>query len=41
MKQAKAAIKERIVKRENSDNRQALLLDLNKAVTTAESIIKA
>jgi hypothetical protein len=41
MKQAKAAIQERIRSREISDNRQALLSDLNEAVTTAEEILKA
>ncbi len=41
MKQASAAIRERVTKRKNSDNRQALLSDLDKAVTTADRLLKA
>jgi hypothetical protein len=40
MKQASAAIKARLKNKENSDNRQALLSDLNKAVTAAEKLLK-
>jgi len=40
MKEAASAIKERMRKKESSDNRHALLNDLNEAVTAAEKHIK-